>query len=401
MLRFVLFVSLLASTLTAQPMLPASDADHPVTARTIFTVFTPEDRTEQTIWSLQSSGRPQTELTTHRLWDHRDSSQIILSPTAHTRLNTYLERQAARDSLVVQPGKVTVAEILDYPGALSPEQRQLVESYLAIRHGLTLDQRIPRHYLAPSEDGTRVVWDAIDGRDYRFRIAGLGVDEAARLDHRRGTSAYVPGELVMEWPAEEDLNAYLLWGDDDAPTARAVIDGDITQLGRRWRVQSTGQAPPTTLHLDPRQFFARRQAGERWVLLRPGLPALPATPGPGGTFRWEDIQWGEGTSFFRIGLQCSGCTPQPLDKQDDFFTFTQVSPNPARVGAAVDVRVAMAESSPLFLTLLDATGRVILQRRLPARTHHLSQIPLPAAGMYALQLRTLRGHRTSLKLFAQ
>jgi hypothetical protein len=401
MLRLLLLFSLLCGTLTAQPILPTDAPRSPETARTVFTVFTPQERTEQTIWRLHAAGNPQTELTTHRLRDYSDSTQILLPPTATTRLNTYVERQATQDSLVIEPGRVAIEEILDYRGVLSPEQRQLVESYLAIRHGLTLNQRIPRHYLAPINGSTQVVWDANAGRDFRYRIAGIGVDAAARLDHRRGTSVHAPGEVSMKWPQDADADGYLLWGDDNLPTARTLINGNITELNRTWRVQATGHVPPTTLRINPNKFFARLLPGEQWVLLREGSPALLATAIEDGNPEWSNLEWAEGESTFRLGLQCSGCSPLPLPDPDDFFTLTQVSPNPALAGTTIDVRVALAEPSPLFLTLIDATGRVVLQHRLPTGTHHLTQLQLPAAGMYALHLRAMDAQRTSLKLFAQ
>lgn len=401
MLRYLLLPFLLCGTLSAQPFLPDRGPQRSETARTIFTVFTPQTRAEQSVWRLQSAGQPQTELTTHRLRDHTDSTQIMLPPAKVTSLNTYLERQSTTDTLVLAPGAVSIDEVLDYPGSLSPEQRQLVESYLAIRHGLTLDQRIPRHYLSPGDDAPRIVWDANEGRDFRYRIAGLAVDASARIDHRSGSSAYAPGQVSMQWPEDVEIAGYVLWGDDNLPTARAEITGNLTRLSRTWRVQATGSLPPTALRIKPERFFARPVPGERWVLLREGFPPLAAQEAGDGTMVWPEVRWAEGASQFQLGLECVACTPTPISTQENFFTLTQVSPNPAPVGAAVDVRIALAKSTPLFLTLIDATGRKILSQRLPASTHHLAQLRLPAAGVYALHLYAVGAHSTSLKLFAQ
>jgi hypothetical protein len=49
------------------------------------------------------------------------------------------------------------AEIIGYEDTLSDTERQKVESYLALKYGITLDQSTAQDYLA--SDGT-VVWNA-------------------------------------------------------------------------------------------------------------------------------------------------------------------------------------------------------------------------------------------------
>ncbi|WP_212005116.1 gliding motility-associated C-terminal domain-containing protein [Chitinophaga sp. HK235] len=79
-----------------------------------------------------------------------------------------------------------LAEIIVYKAALTTTQAQQIESYLAIKYGVTLDQSTAQNYLAA--DGTTKVWDATANSTYKNNIFGIGRDELEKLYQKQSRS---------------------------------------------------------------------------------------------------------------------------------------------------------------------------------------------------------------------
>lgn len=374
---------LFTTTLAAQPI-PVPEIDTPA-GHYIFTVYTPQQAAESPIWHFGNAA-----LSTHRLTDETDSTELRLSPVRQTSLRTYMSTAAAAGAMQVveEQGSPVIEELLVYPMLLSPEQRQLTESYLAIKHGLTLSQYPPTNYLAQAADGTSYpVWAATEAADYRQRIIGLAVDTSARLHRLIGGSVLAPDVLQLAWPEAPTTTAYLLAADNGEPTAPATDASTANQasLQRRWRVQTTGPVPPTTLTFATRQFFHRAQAGESWTLClehTDGTKAeYNAKANATGTLVFPDVVFpADATVEFGLSLPY---TLPPTSSQ----LSASLSPNPIAAGQHGQLRVQLAKERPLQLMIHDLTGRLLEERRLPAHTHHLTEVSFPAPGTYTLHLR--------------
>ena len=89
-----------------------------------------------------------------------------------------------------------LAEIIFYLGStpLSSTDRQKIESYLAIKYGITLDQSSPQNYIA--SDGSKII-DAFSISPYKDNIFGIGRDDASGLDQRISRSANKDSVLIV------------------------------------------------------------------------------------------------------------------------------------------------------------------------------------------------------------
>jgi len=344
---------------------------------------------------------PKTKLTTHQA-RLDDSTEIRLNPTDHSVLRTFVDLGADAGAVRVNemPDAPVITELLCYDQLLSPEQRQLTESYLAIKHGLTLNQTLPTNYLAPGPGGKAYpVWTATAEREFRHRIIGLAQDPAAGLERTEGFSVLAPDLLHLSWAQAPDSTAYLLIADDGKPTARNPYDdhteGYIT-LQRKWRVQASAEAAPATLSFNPQQLFSRAQPGERWVLqvrristlIHPesssDLQLIDPVPNTNGRLTF---QLPPATSHFQLALRCSDCEVAQPPSENTFFRFTQLSPNPVQAGQPSQLRIALANESALLITAFDALGREVFSQALPPNTHHLTELSFPIPGTYSLHLR--------------
>ncbi|HEY1014994.1 MAG TPA: choice-of-anchor Q domain-containing protein, partial [Herpetosiphonaceae bacterium] len=150
-----------------------------------------------------------------------------------------------------------IGELIAYKRGLSDAERNQVESYLALKYGLTLGSTSAPVSYADSQGAT--VW-AADGA-YQRNVAGIGRDDASALDQRRSTSAaggdiltVAHGALTETAPLPED-RSFLIWGHDGA-AATAIISGtrasgtDYQRIARVWRLQRSGDPGPATVAFD-------------------------------------------------------------------------------------------------------------------------------------------------------
>ncbi|MCB0188444.1 MAG: choice-of-anchor D domain-containing protein, partial [Caldilineaceae bacterium] len=170
-----------------------------------------------------------------------------------------------------------IAEVAFYDTELTPTQRQQVETYLALKYGVTLDTTdndgtiVEGDYVAP--DGTQV-WDSAANSAYHNDVAGIGRDDAEALDQQKSKSVNSDSVVTIDsgGPLAAD-KSYLLWGNNNAATTlSANYDGGTNnRLARVWKVAETGTVGPVKLIL-PRSVAPG--TGLRSLLVHAGDPTF-------------------------------------------------------------------------------------------------------------------------------
>ncbi|MFC3197081.1 Calx-beta domain-containing protein, partial [Parapedobacter deserti] len=145
-----------------------------------------------------------------------------------------------------------MGDLIIYANALTPLEQQRVNTYLAIKYGITLNNG-DTDYLAT--DGTTKVWDAAANSGYKNNIAGIGRDDAEDLQQKQSRSINAGVQLAIGLNALAETNSdnasnfsadktYLVWGDDGASTLfKTAISGNPAvnyRMSRIWKVQETG-----------------------------------------------------------------------------------------------------------------------------------------------------------------
>lgn len=134
-----------------------------------------------------------------------------------------------------------IAEIIVYSDDLSGSStdRQKIESYLALKYGITLDQSTPTDYL--DSDGA-VVWNAATNAAYNNDIAGLGRDDNSGLNQLQSKSVNLNTTVMMTTTGFTNDRSFVVWGNDGAPVSftDTGAPAGLEILQRTWRVQTTG-----------------------------------------------------------------------------------------------------------------------------------------------------------------
>ena len=132
---------------------------------------------------------------------------------------------------------------------------QRVESYLAIKYGITLDQTAATDYLA--SDGATIMWDATAAGTYNNDIAGIGRDDAQALEQR--VSKSVNTDALVAFALDNDFTtanndatrttahgadlSFMTWANNDAGITAWTATGAPTDreiLSRVWKTDETG-----------------------------------------------------------------------------------------------------------------------------------------------------------------
>ena len=150
-----------------------------------------------------------------------------------------------------------IAEVVVFKSAVSAANANKVESYLALKYGITLRQMpAARNYV---DSGDAVIWDATANATHNNNIAGIGRDAASVLEQKQSRSVNTAnsGNLVTigvggiavdnaananTFGADRD---FLTWGDNGLATTFSTLlaapaGQNASRMLRAWRTQETG-----------------------------------------------------------------------------------------------------------------------------------------------------------------
>ncbi len=155
-----------------------------------------------------------------------------------------------------------IAEIIIYNVNLGSTDRHKVQSYLALKYGITLGTfATPVSYI--DSVGT-IAWDPSVNASYHNDVAGIGVDDGSDLSQLASRSVN-SDSIVTITGSQPNITSgeYLVWGNDDGFTAfqpfgtvasvatNTTGKPDATEkLGRVWKAQETGDVGSTTVTFD-------------------------------------------------------------------------------------------------------------------------------------------------------
>ncbi len=218
-----------------------------------------------------------------------------------------------------------IAEVIMYDFALSASDQQKVESYLAIKWGMTLTNNndgdgTPRE--APNENGINegnyvsssgsVIWNATTYSSYHNDIAGIGRDDVAGLDQQQSISSNSDAMVIMNKGGSFDNDKdFIVWGNDGGGTSMAATDvapDHDNRLERVWRAFITGDPGAVTVRFV---FTGNNGTALRYSLhvdddgtFNDAGNSYPATSLDGDTITFENIPLSDG-DYFTLGETAS------------------------------------------------------------------------------------------------
>ncbi len=195
----------------------------------------------------------------------------------------------------------SIAEVILYnAGTLNATELLQVQSYLAVKYGITLGNTTNLvSYLNSS--GT-TIWngDAVFQND----VAGIGRDDATALNQPKSLSVNTDAMVMMEKTANfSNDQDYILWGNDNAAAALALTDvvpGFESRLAREWKVGVSGTPGNVTVSV----IFPNTNDVTRYALhtdadgvFATGSTGYPAASINGDTISFTNVSLTDGLFF--------------------------------------------------------------------------------------------------------
>jgi hypothetical protein len=219
----------------------------------------------------------------------------------------------------------SIAELIycNSPGSFSSAQRNRIESYLALKYGITLDQSTAVNYV--DSDGTVIFNTSISRTiggylQYNADIAGIGRDDNSEFEQLVSKSENVGSVVTMARNTAIGTDeTFLIWGNDGGAltTVRTEVpDVIFERLERVWRVAEENELGQTDISFDLSGLGLGTDQND-FALLIGGVSSLgdfsSGTVVGGGTFSGDvitfpNVNLSDG-QYFTLATQYFICTP--------------------------------------------------------------------------------------------
>lgn len=401
----------------------------PPTQGTAFTLFmvaqTKVAHEERVLWSWQQGDQAPLLCTNKRLADLQrleylnvgNSSSIISLHTyqqsaqkAITTAPAYLRIGQLPPSVSVPAGEWSgaLAEFLLFPRVLAPQQQRQIESYLALKYGLTLgDEQEGKDYL--NRDG-QVIWSATKNKPFHHRIFGLGTDVKSAWQQLRSSSSLAPELVVISLSQATSYNgqadvtglpdhAYCMIGDDNAPLIweDASYLALAEKLDRNWLVQLSGDVrnQEMSLTIDLGRWLGDGFTAADYQLLIDRSGHGEFTEGTAEYLSLDHLSEGRFGHFKGVFWDAdgSGSDVFSLVRTNNHHPVTdapalRVYPNPMRKTTRWQWQLRLSTSSALTAQLTNAQGQIVWQRAYPSADYFAANETTLPVGVYFLYLET-------------
>lgn len=248
-------------------------------------------------------------------------------------------------------GEISEFIYCNEPGSFTTAQRDRIESYLAIKYGITLDQATANDYV--NSDGD-IIFDATNNAsiggylEYNNDIAGIGRDDAAELDQPASKSENAGSVVTIDRGATISTdNAWLIWGNDaGALTETAALTMPDTiemRISRVWRVSEPKEVLTTSVSFDltglglgsdPNDFSLLIAANNSDADFSSAEVISGATiVGNVITFTGVDLDDGE---YFTLGTDYFQCSPGGVETNLSLWLKADDGPNTSVDGSNID-----------------------------------------------------------------
>ncbi len=211
------------------------------------------------------------------------------------------------------PGTGRIAEAVLYDGELTETEKDRIESYLAIKYGITK----AGDYLA--SDGSTKAWDATANAAYHNDVFGVGRDDESELDHAKSKSVNDSAIVTMDAGSLPNDRSFAIFGNNGGDTNFELAAGNHLHMNRIWKVSETGGVPVTSLCIPDTynaEVFLLDDDGD----FSNGGTTVSDMSDPAGGVQCEDggVDFTNG-QYFTFGISSAPAAPSngtatPLDK---------------------------------------------------------------------------------------
>ena len=225
------------------------------------------------------------------------------------------------------------AEMVVYNTELSDTDRRKVESYLAIKYGITLDQTTATNYVRSNGS---TIYSAATFAGYLSDVAGIGRDDNTDLSQTSSKSQNTNSVITIFNPSNLNANnEFLVWGSNNGslttPNTSDVQSPIVRRLSRVWRTaEPNGNIGTVTVDVDLNAVPGTINSSHLRLIVDANgtfsggntLYSVSSTPAT-RVYRFTGVTLDDG-NYFTIGSTNASTTPLPIELTN--FNVTYESP---------------------------------------------------------------------------
>jgi hypothetical protein len=372
------------------------------------------------IVSYYKSNMPNTTV-----WGEQQKASILLG-SSFQNIKTNNASNFSSSFSNLEGFKGYTPELLIFETVLSPIERDIFESYLAIKYGVSLE----KSYLSGLG---RAIWDYSSNATYNNRITGYGREDLIGLNQKTATTSYQEGPyysdscdsyqtntinglssrnrlLVMGCQKDSPINdgEYVLFGDDNNPISatNTSLAGFVT-MQRKWLV-STNRPFKNQIELSYFDSlatgFINHQYETYLIVDRTGSGVLNSSSDfylmdsldtNRSKIIFKNVVWDANRkNVFTFGYKA----PNRVKKKNTTIESTSVDAldpmSDVRIYytdphdmSSVTVKLQTSKPTTSVIMVFDMSGRIILRQNLPESSNvQFTNIKFPRSGIYLINV---------------
>ena len=364
---------------------------------TAFQVVVPTAESEN---ATMTSG--QTLVTSRRVAEPSSAQYINFSdniPTNIPRIISIRRRLTEADTTILtanlplSENADSICESIIYNRMLSSRERQKVDTYLALKYGVTLDQTIPTSYV--SSDG-QVVWDAVANAEFSHHIFGMCNDTISKFYSTKASNAEEKNLVIIKTDSIESMS-YVVCGDDNNALKYIRKEGQPKRLGRTWKIMTTGNTPQSvTIKFDAERIeeaFPLEDGEHYWLAINDTAYKKSADLGSRKA-QFGNVPLRDGMTFTIVAAKGDE-QPEIEETQEDKSSIyaVAVTPNPTTDGH-VNLRIRLREEAAVKVSLYGLDGHQYATMSSSDSDFYNVTVTLPSVGVWVATIESGDGKQS-------
>ncbi|GAB1309042.1 hypothetical protein KH5_17250 [Urechidicola sp. KH5] len=190
-----------------------------------------------------------------------------------------------------------IAELIVFDKKVDADERNKIESYLAIKYGMTLgSEGVSQNYV---DSDNRTIWDASeDSGDFNYKVTGIGRDDKSSLNQKQSkniVASAIDEDITIGIKEISNSNAensnfffsnktFMIWGNDNGLLSRdntdltkdfslgigdAMLNTNLTakRIERKWKLVVTDSVPTVKLSIPESMVSLANPDNDDYIMI--------------------------------------------------------------------------------------------------------------------------------------